>query len=1086
MITITANTRQAVVTNKELLTTGSAGIEVQFTLSDDFNSLAKMAVFREGDDGEKVDVILDENLTCVVPHEVLTKDGEPLFIGIYGANEFGTIIIPTVWASAGVVKPGTEPNTPADAEPTPEVWAAILSKAQNAEIIAGDALTIAEQADAASTAAIDQCAEDKTAAVNARDAAIDAKVAAEVAAGNSIDARDTSITYGRTSEAYAVGKREGVDVASDDPAYHNNAKYYAESIIGDADAAAASALVSEGWAKGTQNGESVTSGSPYYHDNADYYRQQASNSAASALSNANSATNSAQKSEGFAVGQQDGADVGSDSPYYHNNASYYATQAGDSASSASGSASDASGSASSAETNALKAEGYAVGKQNGTDVDSGSTYYHNNASYYSGQASTSATNAGSSATSAAADALKAEGWAKGTQNGTAVSSGTYYHDNAKYYKEQAALSATAAAGSASDASDSATAAASSASTAAAVGANFAPNYSTSSTYAVGDYVLYNGALYRCTTAITTAESWTSGHWTAVKVGGELSQLNSEITAISEAVNDTTTGLNTKAPVIIDTASGSIASFSDGADSMPVRNLVVDVDPVQDLHGYDRPWPAGGSKNKLRPYVKSVKVSDVDITVSTDGKVTAKGTSSNAIYCSIVGENNGDLLPLPAGEYKVSGANATSRIRVADSTNTFINSGSAFTFTADGNGNVVQLLIASGIAVNDTIYPMIRLSSVADDTFEPYSNICPISGWTGANVKRTGKNLANLDGMQSVGWTRIINNPCLEGGLYTFSADSQIVASGNAGCAIYLTNDNTSTNDGLQIVPYQFGDSSFVYTTNISTISTGYKYMRFGFRGSGATAGILTNAKLQIEKGSVKTAYEQPGTTKQITFPAGAGTVYGANITQYADGSGKMVVDRAIKNLSTLTWSLNTADRWLTTGLASVIKVPPSADGVSGAISDTFKEYSNNYLYNNTSVIGFSIHQQGYLLIRSGDTTNSPTGNLVYYLATPVEYTLTAEQIGALLTTLYGVNNVWSDTGNVSVDYSADTKLYIEQLTKPTEDDMTADHAISSGTFFMIGNNLYLATSQIAAGGTITPGTNATQISLADALNQLNT
>ena len=55
---------------------------------------------------------------------------------------------------------------------------------------------------------------------------------------------------------------------------------------------------------------------------------------------------------------------------------------------------------------------------------------------------------------------------------------------------------------------------------------------------------------------------------------------------------------------------------------------------------------------------------------------------------------------------------------------------------------------------------------------------------------------------------------------------------------------------------------------------------------------------------------------------------------------------------------------------------------------------------------------------------------------------------------------------------------------PTEDDMIADHAISAGTFFMIGNTLYLATSQIAAGGTIAPGTNATRLSLADALNEL--
>lgn len=54
----------------------------------------------------------------------------------------------------------------------------------------------------------------------------------------------------------------------------------------------------------------------------------------------------------------------------------------------------------------------------------------------------------------------------------------------------------------------------------------APQYSTSATYNVGDYVIYGGSLYRCTTKISTAESWTSGHWTAAKVGSELSDLKS--------------------------------------------------------------------------------------------------------------------------------------------------------------------------------------------------------------------------------------------------------------------------------------------------------------------------------------------------------------------------------------------------------------------------------------------------------------------------------------------------------------------------------------------------------------------------------
>ena len=146
MIQITADTRRAVVTNKELLTKGSAGIQVQFTLSEDWAGLAKVAVFRQGDEGESVDCVLDSSLTCVVPPEILTTDDEVVFCGVYGSNGQGTIIIPTIWASLGVVRPGTEPNTPATAEPTPEIWAQILNVAQSAEGTANDAYTMAANA----------------------------------------------------------------------------------------------------------------------------------------------------------------------------------------------------------------------------------------------------------------------------------------------------------------------------------------------------------------------------------------------------------------------------------------------------------------------------------------------------------------------------------------------------------------------------------------------------------------------------------------------------------------------------------------------------------------------------------------------------------------------------------------------------------------------------------------------------------------------------------------------------------------------------------------------------------------------------
>lgn len=66
--------------------------------------------------------------------------------------------------------------------------------------------------------------------------------------------------------------------------------------------------------------------------------------------------------------------------------------------------------------------------------------------------------------------------------------------------------------------------------------DIASTYSSSSTYAVGDYVLYSGQLYRCTTAISTAEAWTSAKWTAVALGDDVSTLKSALTDLETGVS----------------------------------------------------------------------------------------------------------------------------------------------------------------------------------------------------------------------------------------------------------------------------------------------------------------------------------------------------------------------------------------------------------------------------------------------------------------------------------------------------------------------------------------------------------------------
>lgn len=64
--------------------------------------------------------------------------------------------------------------------------------------------------------------------------------------------------------------------------------------------------------------------------------------------------------------------------------------------------------------------------------------------------------------------------------------------------------------------------------------NFAGEFSPTSTYAVGAYVVYGGAFWRCTTAVTTAGSWTgASNWTQVTAGGELVDVRGEIADVEE-------------------------------------------------------------------------------------------------------------------------------------------------------------------------------------------------------------------------------------------------------------------------------------------------------------------------------------------------------------------------------------------------------------------------------------------------------------------------------------------------------------------------------------------------------------------------
>ena len=59
-------------------------------------------------------------------------------------------------------------------------------------------------------------------------------------------------------------------------------------------------------------------------------------------------------------------------------------------------------------------------------------------------------------------------------------------------------------------------------------ANIAPDYDATSTYAVGDWCIYNGTLYQCNTAIPVAEAFDPTHWTAKKVVDAFADIEDEL------------------------------------------------------------------------------------------------------------------------------------------------------------------------------------------------------------------------------------------------------------------------------------------------------------------------------------------------------------------------------------------------------------------------------------------------------------------------------------------------------------------------------------------------------------------------------
>lgn len=291
--------------------------------------------------------------------------------------------------------------------------------------------------------------------------------------------------------------------------------------------------------------------------------------------------------------------------------------------------------------------------------------------------------------------------------------------------------------------------------------------------------------------------------------------------------------------------------------------------------------------------------------------------------------------------------------------------------AISSGAIWKTVTGSLIHITDALASPVNALSVNIDQVQSGSgdpspdNVRPISGWKGAKVNRTGKNLLRLVSteMTSSGWGRLFPISIPQGD-YRISTRNQFGAtSDKLGCRVRLLDvDGTAVKTIAGGSSYAFGNTGYSYGFSLTAEeAAAVAKISFDFRAAGATFATLADALLMIEVGDEKTDYE-PYTGSVIPVSFGdAGTVYGGTLDVL---SGVLTVERA--------------------NIAS---------------------------YAGETLPGEWISDRD---VYSPGATPTTGAQVVYKLAAPLSYQLTAQEV----TTLPGENNIWADTGDTTVTYLA--------------------------------------------------------------------
>lgn len=316
-----------------------------------------------------------------------------------------------------------------------------------------------------------------------------------------------------------------------------------------------------------------------------------------------------------------------------------------------------------------------------------------------------------------------------------------------------------------------------------------------------------------------------------------------------------------------------------------------------------------------------------------------------------------------------------------------------------------------------------------------SHICPISGWDSVDVSVAGKNLLNpiLSDWSNVGTYLHINNVVPEGvsaNMTFVDKDTSVNLSGINMGWVYENVDNSRADHYKWCIN---NGAKIANTTNESNnLDSDRRICQNIFiypKTEEAFSKLFARYDIQVEFGTSATSYEpyvEP-TTITTTLPQ---TVYGGTLDVV---SGVLTVTHKEVTFNTSSgWSVAQSNsHYRAYKYMNDIKSLAGSQAITEAISDKFERSTWNAVFTGKPVFGQTGTAIGFGVDDFGITTEAELGTwinnnplqVVYPLATPTTIQLTPTQIDSLM----GRNNVWADSGDVTVEYIADTKLYIQKV-----------------------------------------------------------